>query len=231
MAMIDKDALLQVICLDDCCSDSAEELARLATRSSQRKVLVAVLAINLVMFVLELGAGVVSGSMALIADSIDMFGDASVYALSLYALDRGRRWHARAALVKAAIVAAFGVWILFEVVRRFIEGGVPTAEVIGVVGLVALIANVTCLALLWRFRSQDVNMSSTFECSRNDVLANFGVLGAAAGVWLTGAAWPDLLIGCLIAAVFLRSAVSIFRVAWPQAKSATTATRHVAIHD
>jgi cation diffusion facilitator family transporter len=204
------------LCADDCCADKEAELAQLATRSAQRRVLVIVLAINAVMFGVELVAGILAGSAALIADSVDMLGDASVYGLSLYALDRSLRWRAGAALAKAGIIVLFGGWILFEVGRRLIDGGVPAAETIGVIGLLALLANLTCLGLLWRFRAHDINMSSTFECSRNDVAANVGVLAAATGVWLTGAAWPDLIIGLLIAAIFLRSAWSIARNAWPQ---------------
>lgn len=209
-------APVAVSCVDDCCADKEAEIAQLATRSAQRRVLLAVLAINAVMFVVEMAAGILAGSTALIADSVDMFGDASVYVLSLYALDRTLRWRAGAALAKAGIVLLFGAWILFEVGRRVLDGGVPAAETIGIIGLLALAANLTCLGLLWRFRAHDINMSSTFECSRNDVAANIGVLAAAAGVWLTGTAWPDLIIGLLIAAVFLRSAWSIGRSAWPQ---------------
>jgi len=204
------------LCTDDCCSGKEAELAILARRSGQRRVLLIVLAINAVMFVVEAWAGIAARSVALIADSVDMLGDASVYVLSLYALDRSLRWRAGAAVAKGGIVLGFGCWILFEVGRRLLVGGVPAAETIGVVGLLALVANLTCLALLWRFRAQDVNMSSTFECSRNDVIANVGVLLAAVGVWLTGAAWPDLLVGVLVAAVFLRSAWSILCAAWPQ---------------
>jgi Co/Zn/Cd efflux system component len=136
--------------------------------------------------------------------------------LTLYAQDRGLRWRAGAALVKGTIILAFGFGILFEVGRRLLVGGLPAAETIGIVGLVALTANPVCLGLLSRFRTHDVNMSSTFECSRNDVIANVGVLLAAGGVWLSGAAWPDLIVGVLVAAVFLRSAGSIVRAAWPQ---------------
>lgn len=202
------------LCFDDCCADKAQELG-LAARSPLRRVLYIVLAINAVMFVVELVAGIIAGSAALIADSVDMFGDASVYLLSLYVLDRSLHWRAGAALVKAGFVFLFGVWLLFEIVKRVAEGGAPAAETIGLVGLLALIANLVCLALLWRFRAHDINMSSTFECSRNDVAANVGVLAAAAGVWITDVAWPDLLVGLLIAVVFLRSAWSIARKALP----------------
>ena len=187
-------------------------------------MLLAALVINATMFVVESLAGLMAGSAALIADSVDNFGDASVYLLSLYALDRTLRWRAGAAMVKAGIVFLFGAGVLFEVGRRVIDGGVPVAQTMGIVGLLALLANLTCLGLLWRFRAHDVNMSSTFECSRNDVIANIGVLAAAAAVWLAGAAWPDLLIGLLIAAVFLRSAWLIARSAWPQLMGDRVAT-------
>lgn len=214
------------LCTDDCCSGKEAELTILARRPGQRRVLLIVLAINAVMFVVEAWAGIAARSAALIADSVDMFGDASVYVLSLYALERSLRWRAGAALAKGAIILAFGLGLLFEVGRRLLVGGVPAAETIGVVGLLALAANLICLALLWRFRTQDVNMSSTFECSRNDVIANVGVLLAAAGVWLTGAAWPDLLVGVLVAAVFLRSAWSIVRAAWPQFRGSEPVQSH-----
>lgn len=212
-------------CVDDCCANKESELAQLATRSAQRKVLFAVLVINAAMFGIELAAAVVAGSTALLADSVDMFGDATVYALTLFALDRGLRWRSGVALIKSGIVLLFGVWIAVQVTLRVFTGGVPAADTIGVIGLVALAANLTCLALLWRFRAHDVNMSSTFECSRNDVIANTGVLVAAAGVGLTGAAWPDLVIGALIAVVFLRSARSIAIAAWPQFRASNPGLR------
>jgi cation diffusion facilitator family transporter len=215
-----------LVCSDDCCNDKEAELSALAALPGQRRVLILVLAINAVMFGIEAWAGIMARSVALIADSVDMFGDATVYGLSLYALGRGLRWRAGAALAKGTIILAFGAWILVEVARRVVTGGVPEAQTIGAVGLLALAANVTCLGLLWRFRSHDVNMSSTFECSRNDVVANVGVLVAAGGVWLTGAAWPDLVVGLLVSAVFLRSAWSILHTAWPQLRSG-----HTAAHD
>lgn len=200
---------------DDCCSNKAGTIATLARSASQRHVLVAVLVINAAMFAIEMAAGVITGSAALLADSVDMFGDAAVYGLSLYALTRGARWHAGAALAKSGIIMVFGVWILGGAIFG-LHGDTPSAGVMAIVGMAALAANLICFVLLWQFRNQDVNMSSTFECSRNDLLANGGVLLAAGSVWVTGAAWPDLLIACLIAAVFLRSAWGIGRAAWPQ---------------
>lgn len=135
---------------------------------------------------------------------------------TLYAIDRGIRWRAGVALAKGAIIFVFGFWILFEVGRRAIEGGTPAAETMGVVGLLALVANVACLGLLFRFRTQDMNMSSTYECSRNDVMANSGVIVAAVAVGVTGSAWPDLAVGLLIAVICLHSAWKVTRVAWPE---------------
>ncbi|MEX2373294.1 MAG: cation transporter [Dehalococcoidia bacterium] len=189
-------------------------------------MLIVVLAINAVMFLIEAWAGIAARSVALIADSVDMFGDATVYGLSLYALGRSLRWRAGAALAKGGIVLVFGGWVAFEVIRRIATGGIPDAETIGLVGTLALMANLVCLALLWRFRTHDINMSSTFECSRNDVIANVGVLLAAAGVGLTGAAWPDLVVGSIVAAVFLRSAWSILQAAWPQFRASDTPSGH-----
>jgi len=97
-----------------------------------------------------------------------------------------------------------------------LHGVTPIASIMAIIGTLALVANVTCLALLYRFRHEDVNMSSTFECSRNDVIANVGVLVAAVGVWVANSAWPDILVGLLIAGFFLRSAARIVWQAWPQ---------------
>lgn len=199
--------------MDDCCEAKNCEIGRM--RESQARVLQVVLAINAAMFVAEFTAGAFARSTALMADSVDMFGDAAVYALSLYALNRGARWRAGAAFVKGAIILAFGIWILIEAVLSIIHGVTPRASVMGAFGFLALAANLTCLLLLWGFRRQDINMRSTFECSRNDVIANLGVLVAAAGVWATGAGWPDIIVGLTVATLFIRSAVGVLREAYP----------------
>lgn len=201
--------------MDECCSKKGEELTQLAGRAEQRRVLIAVLAINAVMFVAEFGAGLVAGSSALMADSIDMLGDAFVYGLSLYALSRGPRWQAGAAVAKGVIILGFGLGIIVDVALKYAYGAPPSSLVMSVFGTLALVANLACLALLWRFRSMNVNMSSTFECSRNDVVSNLGVLVAAGLVALSGAAWPDLVVGLVIAMIFLRSAWRVLAEAWP----------------
>jgi Co/Zn/Cd efflux system component len=182
-------------------------------------VLVAVLVINLVMFVAELSAGVFARSTSLVADSVDMLGDALVYILSLYALNRGLRWRAGAALTKGATIAAFGVGVVVEVVLKLAHGVTPVANTMLLFGSIALAANLTCLALLYGYRKRDVNMSSTFECSRNDVVANVGVLVAGAGVHFLRSGWPDIIVGALIAVLFFRSALHVLRDAWPQFRS------------
>jgi cation diffusion facilitator family transporter len=193
----------------------------------QRRVLVVVLCINAVMFAAELWAGLLAHSTALLADSVDMLGDAIVYGFSLYVVARGRRWQARAAVLKGAIMAMFGVGVLTEVAMKILRGVTPAADVMSAVGVIALAANIVCLWLLWRHKDDDVNMGSAWLCSRNDVVANGGVLLAAAGVALTGSAWPDVAIGLIIASLFGASAVKILRDGLVEgAIPDTTSSRH-----
>ena len=208
--------------MDDCCSKKGAEIARLAQQREQRRVLLIVFAINAVMFVVEFGAGLAARSSALMADSLDMLGDASVYALSLFALSRGPRWEAGAALMKGLVILAFGVAILIELAFKLAHGVPPSSRLMLIFGGVALGANLVCLSLLWRFRRLNVNMSSTFECSRNDVISNLGVIVAAGLVAVFASPWPDIIVGAAIALMFLRSAVRVLREAWPQWRSPAT---------
>ena len=191
----------------DCCEAKAGELAALHGR--QARVLMIVLAINATMFVVEAVGGLVARSTALLADSLDMLGDASVYALTLWVLHRGARWRARAALVKGVIMAAFGVGVLAQAAVQLAGGAVPVATTMSAIGAIALAANVACLLLLYRHRADDLNLRSTWLCSRNDIIANLGVLAAAGLVILLGTGWPDIVAGVLIALLFLRSAASV----------------------
>lgn len=203
---------------DDCCSAKSAEVSRIAM-GERRRVLWIVLAINAAMFVIEFTAGVVARSTALMADSVDMLGDALVYILSLIALHRGPRWQAGAALAKGGFILLLGVAVVVEAVLKLIEGVAPVSGLMAGFGTMALAANLICLVLLWRFRDADVNMSSTFECSRNDVISNVGVLIAAGAVWWTGQAWPDIAVGALVALLFIRSAGIVVWQAWPQFRS------------
>lgn len=179
-------------------------------------MLVIVLLLNATMFVVEFGAGVIAGSAALMADSVDMLGDALVYAVSLYALDRGIRWRAGAALAKGVFILALGVGVLIEIGVKITLGVPPASGLMLAIGSLALLANLSCVALLWPYRRHDVNLSSTFECSRNDVVANVGVIAAAGLVAATASPWPDIVVAAGIAALFLRSAVRVIFEAWPQ---------------
>ena len=197
-----------------CCNDDSCTSATLAGR--QRRVLVWVLLINATMFVVEASAGWIANSSALLADSLDMLGDSIAYGFSLYVLNRGPRWTAISALLKGGLMALFGLFVLGEVISKFIWPVVPVAETIGIIGVLALCANLTCLLLLWRHRSDDINMHSVWLCSRNDIIANVGVLAAAAGVALTQQGWPDIAIGLVIASLFLRSAMQVLGRAFKQ---------------
>ncbi len=203
----------------DCCSAKSTTLETLARQRDQRRVLVIVLAINAAMFVLEFGAGIIAGSAALMADASDMLGDAVVYAVSLYALARSDRWKAGAAMLKGVVILALGVGIAITVVAKVQSGVPPSSTLMLMFGGLALIANLICLSLLTRFRHQDVNMSSTWECSRNDVINNCGVLVAAGLVWWLASPWPDILIGGLMALIFLRSALRVIAEAAPQLRA------------
>ena len=203
----------------DCCSSKGAELEKLARQADQRRVLIVVLVINAVMFFAEFGAGVVAGSTALMADATDMLGDALVYGVSIYAISRSDRWKAGVAAFKGAFILVLGLGILVNVAIKIQSGVPPSSSLMLGFGGAALVANLICLVLLWRFRRQDVNMASTFECSRNDVISNVGVLIAAWLVAATSSPWPDLIIGLAMAAVVLRSAVRVLGDSVPQLKA------------
>lgn len=212
---------------DACCSAKRDTIAELGRKAEQRRVLIVVMVINLAMFAIEFGGGLVARSSALMADSVDMFGDAVVYALSLYALNRGVRWEAGAAIAKGVLILLFGVAVLFEIADKIANGVPPSSTLMLGFGGAALVANLTCLALLWRFRTANVNMASTFECSRNDVASNVGVLVAAGLVAMTGAAWPDIAVGGIIAVIFLRSAWRVLSEAIPAWRKSTPVSPEV----
>lgn len=197
--------------MTDCCNDKACEIE--ALRDRQSSTLKTVLGINAVMFVVELIAGLLSGSVSLLADSLDMLGDALVYGFSIYVVARGTRMKAMAALFKSGIMTAFGLFVLGQAIYKILFPQVPVFAAIGGIGLLALAANSFCFVLLWRHRADDINMSSVWLCSRNDIIANVSVLFAAVGVWLTHSGWPDILVGLALAALFLRSALFVLREA------------------
>jgi len=205
--------------MEHCCEHDSEELKRL--RERQGKVLRAVLGINAAMFVVEFGSGWFARSTALLGDSLDMLGDTSVYALSLYALHRGPHWQAWASLTKGIVMLGFGAVVCAEAIGKLLTGAIPAASIMGAVGLLALAANALCFFLLARHRQDDLNMHSTWICSRNDLIANGAVLLAAAAVAHTGSPWPDVAVGLAIAGLFLHSAWGVIRRARDALRTAT----------
>jgi Co/Zn/Cd efflux system component len=178
-----------------------------------RRVLGAVIAINAGMFALETLGGVLAGSLALQADALDFLGDTLTYAISLWVLGRPARWRARAALFKGISLGAMGLWVLGATAYRVLVLGLPDPLVMGAIGILALIANITSALLLMRFRDGDANVRSVWLCSRNDAIGNVAVVGAAGLVALLGSAWPDLIVAALMALLFLSSAAQIVRQA------------------
>src|SRR3954468_7963280 len=195
--------------MDSCCENKASELAEL--RAAQSKVLWVVLGINAAMFGIELLMGWLAGSLALQADSLDMLGDTTVYAFTLFAIAKSTRWRSSAVLLKGGIMAFFGLWVLGQCVYRLFNPDVPSVPLMSVNGYLALAANGFCLFLLTRHKSDDLNMHSTWLCSRNDIIANTGVLLAAGLVFWTHSLWPDVLVGLTITILFLQSAVYVLR--------------------
>jgi cation diffusion facilitator family transporter len=161
------------------------------------------------MFLAEVVAGILSESTALLADSLDMLADAVVYAIGLYAVGRSLRWRAGAALTNGSLETLLGLGIVVEASMKFVHGASPDAATMGVFGVLALVANVTCFVLLARYREGDINLRATWLCSRNDVLASAGVLIAAALVIVTDSFWPDAIIGMIIALVVVKTASGV----------------------
>ncbi len=195
--------------MDNCCHDKTSELE--ALRDRQSKTLWIVLAINGVMFCLELIVGLLAGSVALQADSLDMLSDTLVYGFSLYAIAKSNHWRAGSALLKGCIMAIVGICVLLHSGYKFFTGDVPMSNYMLFMSILALAANASCLFFLSRHKTEDINMRSTWLCSRNDIIANSSVFFAAILVAITHSKLPDLVVGLLITIIFLKSAISIIR--------------------
>ena len=178
-----------------------------------RRALWVALVINAAMFAVEIVGGVKSGSVSLFADAVDFAGDAANYGISLTVLSLGLAWRARAALVKGLSMAAFGVFVLGRALWGAMQGIPPEPLVMGSIGLLALFANGFVAVLLYTFRDGDANMRSVWLCSRNDAIGNVAVMAAAAGVFGTGAGWPDVLVASIMAGLALSAGVTVVRQA------------------
>lgn len=194
----------------ECCSGARFD----GVDARYRRVLWIVIALNAAMFCVEMVAGHVAGSQALMADALDFLGDTLTYGISLAVIGKPRRVRAGAALAKGLSLMLMGLWVFGSTVYHLLVLGLPRAEVMGVVGLLALAANVASVLLLMRYKDGDANVRSVWLCSRNDALGNVAVMVAAVGVWGTSTAWPDLAVAGIMAGLFLASAASILRQAW-----------------
>jgi len=189
-------------------------------RERQRSTLRAVLGINVVMFAVIVGAALYGKSTALLSDSLDNLGDALTYGLSLYAVSRGAAAKARVALFKGGLIFLAATVVAAQIGYRLLVPAVPIFEVMGAFSLLGLVGNGLCLFLLWRHRQEDVNMSSVWECSRNDIAANVSVFAAAGGVWLTGSGWPDIAVAVGLVVLLMRSALRVIGSARAELRAA-----------
>lgn len=192
-------------CSNDTCASSVAATGR------YRTVLWVVLAINGAMFLVEISAGLAAGSASLQADALDFFADAANYGISLFVLGMAIRWRARAALLKGASMAVFGLWVIASVIWHALNGTVPGWGTMGIVGSAALVANAASVALLHAWREGDSNMRSVWICSRNDVIANIAVLAAALGVFGSGTGWPDIIVATVMAVLAIQGAATVIR--------------------
>lgn len=187
----------------------------------QRITLQIVLAINAVMFIVILIAAVIGKSTALMADSLDNFGDALTYALSLYAVSRGATVKAKVALFKGFLILLAAIIVAIQIVYKLFVPSVPLFEIMGIFSLLGLTANSLCLLLLWRHRNEDINMNSVWECSRNDIATNLSVFIAAGAVWFTGSGWPDIVVALGLVWLLMSSAIRVISSAMTELRKST----------
>jgi Co/Zn/Cd efflux system component len=211
----------------DCCGHGAtfEGLS-----ADYQRRLWAVIAINAGMFVIEMSAGALAGSRALQADALDFFGDAATYGISLAVIGSALRVRAWAAFAKGISLTLMGLWVLGATAYHVLVLGIPRAEVMGVVGVMALAANVASVLILIRYKDGDANVRSVWLCSRNDAIGNVAVMLAALGVWASATKWPDLVVAAIMAGLFLYSSAQILRQSLRELRSGETRAVEAAGH-
>jgi Co/Zn/Cd efflux system component len=184
------------------------------------RVLWIALAINAGMFAIEIAAGIAAHSASLKADALDFLGDAANYAISLGVAGLALCWRARAALFKGASLFLLALWVLGSTIWMALTGALPVAETMGVIGVLALLANLACAVMLWRHRDGDANRRSVWICSRNDAIGNIAVVAAALGVFGTGTAWPDIIVAMVLATLGISGALQIVRESMAELRTA-----------
>lgn len=210
--------------MSTCCDCGTTEKSPDAS-PKYRRILWIALAINFAMFVAESMSGWHAGSASLLADSLDFFGDATNYGVSLFVLSMALTWRARAALIKGLSMGVFGVYVLGQATWNVMSGASPEAMTMGVIGIAALVANVTVAAMLYAHRKGDSNRRSVWVCSRNDAIGNIAVVLAALGVSYTGSAWPDVIVAVIMGCLALSGAYSVVIQAREEIRSTHTVGR------
>ena len=179
-----------------------------------------VIAINASMFLVEMAAGALAGSQALQADALDFLGDATTYAISLAVIGTSIQIRARAAILKAISLTAMALWVLGSTAYHVLILGIPRAEVMGAIGILALAANAASVLILMRYKDGDANVRSVWLCSRNDAIGNVAVMVAALAVWGTATKWPDLLVAAIMAGLFLNASIQILQQSFREMREA-----------
>ncbi len=210
-------------CQDHCHSGAAARANVAAVPPGYRRALWIALIVNAAMAAVEVAAGLHAGSVSLLADAIDFLGDAANYGVSLFVLGMALAWRARAALLKGLSMGLFGGFVLLKAAWMTTTGTVPEPLTMGLVGGLALIANLGVAALLYAWRDGDANMRSVWLCTRNDAIGNVAVMGAALGVFGTGTAWPDLIVAGVMGTLALTAAVTVVRQARGEMRQAAAA--------
>jgi cation diffusion facilitator family transporter len=198
----------------DCCENKSCAID--AMRAKQSKTLKIVLLINIFLFCLTAFYGLYSDSTGLLAESLDDFGDAVTYALSLYVVYKSNQMKARLAFIKGCLILLGALFVLIQVVQHIIDNTVPIFESMGIVAFIALLLNLTCLLLLTKHRDQDINMSSVWECSRNDILNNVSIIVASILVWITNLGWADIAVGLILSLLLIKSSIKVLNTSYAQ---------------
>jgi Co/Zn/Cd efflux system component len=199
-----------------CCDHDCQSVE---TGGRYRRILWVALGLNAAMFLIEIVASVIAGSVSLRADALDFLGDAANYALALAVVGLALHWRARAALLKGGVMGMFGLWVAGSTIYSAVTATVPKAEVMGAIGLLALAVNLGVAGLLYRYRTTDSQALSVWLCTRNDCIANIAVMLAGAGVWMSATAWPDIAVAAIIAGLGLSSSIRVIRQATLELRS------------
>ena len=205
--------------MSDCCNGPCSA-AKPPVDQRYRRILFIALLVNAAMFGVETGVGWIAGSVSLLADAVDFLGDAGNYAISLFVLGLAPLWRSRAAFFKGLSMAAYGIFVLAQLVWHKLAGTVPQAATMGIIGLVALAANLSVAALLYAYRDGDANMRSVWLCTRNDAIGNVAVMLAALGVFGSGRGWPDFVVAGMMSCLGLSAARSVLAHARAELASA-----------